>query len=124
MDKLDERILVLERRRNSLAPTAPEYEACLGAVDAHLLYVGVGKVLCQWAQRRHRSEDPPPEVLRLGAVELALFADHAPHELVDPALVVHAQASAVASRQLGAQLGFDPTSDMRLEIARSNGVHG
>lgn len=123
MDEFDERILVIEWRGNRLALAAPENEAGFGAVDTHLLHLRVGQVLCQWAQRRYRSEDPPPEVLRLGSVELDLFADHAAYELIDPTLVLHAQTGAIPPRQLGAQLGFDATSHERFDSA-GLGAHG
>jgi hypothetical protein len=109
MHQLDEPGLVCKRWRQDVAAAAFEYEAGFRAVDANLLYLGIREVFRQRTKRSDRAEDATPQLFGLlrrpwGRGLARLFADHATHELINPALVLNPQACAVAARELGRQL--------------------
>jgi hypothetical protein len=79
--ELDQRGLILERRRHPQPPSAAEHKACLGAVAPHLLDVGVGQVLGERTERSDRGEHVPPDelpVFLVAVIGAALVGDTRP----------------------------------------------
>jgi hypothetical protein len=89
MDQLDQCVFVVERRGHRLAPPGLEDEARLRPVDPNFLDFWIGKVLCQRTEGRHRSEDSPPRLLGLRAVQVGLLSYEPTDKLIDPTLVFH-----------------------------------
>src|SRR5260370_27348525 len=99
-----------------MAGSGLENETGLRAVDAHLLHFRIREMLRERTKWSDRCEDSPPELLRLFVsrsrqARTLLLADYSPNELVDPTLVVHAQARAVAARELGRKFGLHERPD-------------
>src|SRR6266702_4176991 len=114
--QLDEASFIGEWRWDGMPAATLEDETRARAVDSHLLHVGIGEVLCQWAKRGHRSKDAAPQ--KLGLVDgdrrrclPLLLAHNAADLLVDPLLVLDMQPGAVPACQLGRELGFDERPD-------------
>ena len=117
--ELDQRRLILERGRDLHSQSAAEHEARLGAVDPHLLDVGVGKMFRQRPQGSHRGEHVLPHELPvfLGVLGTPFVADDAADQLIDPPLVLDAQARALAARQLVREQRLDAQADTLLNGA-------
>ncbi len=99
-----------------MAASPLENETGLRAGDAHLFHVRIREMFRERTKWSDRCEDSPPELLRLFVsgsrqARTLLLADYSPNELVNPTLIVHAQARAIAARELGRKFGLHERPD-------------
>jgi hypothetical protein len=129
MHQLNQGGLVGEGRLNLVAPASFENEAGLRAVDADLLDIGIGKVLCKWSEWGDPRKDSARDLLEVFTVHrrqgaLLLLPDHALDELVNPEMVIDPKARSVAAGQLGCQFVLDACAYMRLDRGAIAGHYG
>src|SRR5579872_4573046 len=115
MDELDERRFVVEWWRDRETLATAKHIAGARAVDPDLFHLGVGEVLGERPEWRHRGEDSPPQPLARGVVEMRFLGDQAPDHLVDPPLVFDAQPCPVLPGKLKRQLRLDATLQRLLQ---------
>src|SRR5438309_2351444 len=129
MHELDQPGLVCKRRRQYVPMAALEDKASFGSVDPHFLDLWIREMLGQRPKRSHCREDAAPHLLGLfmgrWRRRLTLLLTHdSTDELVDPVLIVDAQAGAIAPRQLSGKLHLDERTQARLGCRRIMCHHG